>query len=66
VCRRIYIVRSVPLLTRYIADHINAERSAGITQRLCRILFVPRKVCVVIITAIILELFSAAELVETV
>jgi len=44
VFRRIYIVRSLPLLTKYIADHINAERSVGITQRLYRILFVPRKV----------------------
>ena len=44
VFRRIYIVRSLPQLTRYVADHINADRSVGITQRLYRILFVPRKV----------------------
>ena len=47
VCRRVYIVRSLPLLTRYIADQINAERSAGITQKSYTILFVPRKVRVI-------------------
>jgi len=45
VCRRVYIVRSLPRLTRYIADQINAERNAGITQKSYTILFVPRKVC---------------------
>ena len=44
VCRRVYIVRSLPALTRHIADQINSERSAGITHKSYTILFVPRKV----------------------